>query len=430
MDELDDLLARIREPIIHWKVTPQTYSELFSKLLLDSRQRGATHIHLHCTSRDLVVRYRVDGKLQLRAILPNEATTGLIDEIRSRARLDCGEWRRPQVSRIRSVIGDLELLIRVDVTPSWQGPSVVLSFESESNVCLQLHELGLLPDQKSQITHMLQRRRGFFVISGLAYSGRRTMGHAVLMAAKNLGKEVLSLEWGVQRFLPGILQVDFDAIPKFSQSEWVQAALRRHPDVLFIEHPGNTETIGNVVGAARSNCLILAAMSRPVHLFVDRLEALGVPRHASADALIGGILQAVIPKVCGACATPYVPSSGELRDLRIRSAKPHELLFVRGKGCGLCGGTGRHGMLGVHEVVRMTDELRELFCLRKDWDELHSELRSRGMTTIYQSAIHKVVTRQISSEIAYRFRHGFFFSGDPDTWTEVDPETGLVQPTS
>jgi type II secretory ATPase GspE/PulE/Tfp pilus assembly ATPase PilB-like protein len=261
MSNLDSLRVHVAE----FGGDQATLAELYRQLLTDSLEHGATDIHVQFAASRVRVRYRVKGQLKLRCTLSLDTADGLFWAMKIHARMDIGERRRPQDGRgiLQTSVGDR--LIRVAIVPAAQGPSATLRWIEEDTRCRGLHEIGLLPAQLALVEKLLQQRLGFVVV-GRWICGRRTVGHAMLLAAKQAGKSVLSLEWGVRRPIPGILQCELTPRSKKSQTQWIAAALRQCPDVLFIEYPGDypsdPDTIGHVLAHARNNCLIVASMGR------------------------------------------------------------------------------------------------------------------------------------------------------------------------
>jgi type IV pilus assembly protein PilB len=245
----------------------------------------------------------------------------------------------------------------------------------------------------------------------------------MLLAARQAGKVGLSLEWGVRPPCPGILQCEFTPRSPITQWQWIASALRRRPDLLFVEHPGNKETISHVLAAARADCLIVAAMGRRFEHLIEYLEWLDVPRSVSATTLVGVIEQHLLPRACTNCAVSYTPKPQELRELRIRCDRPNELVFVRSTGCSKCHGSGRAGVVGVHEIATMTDALREMFLKRTPSEAVRQRLLDEGMTTFYESALHKVVSRHIASTTVFEYL-GYWLK-TPRDLLDIDAATGL-----
>lgn len=227
--------------------------------------------------------------------------------------------------------------------------------------------------------------------------------------------------------MPGILQCDVSGPSGVSQLDWILAALRRRPDAVFIEYAGNQDTIGELIAAARGSCLVVVSMERGFEHLIDYLRCKAIPRSVSTQAVLGGVGQRLIPRVCSNCTTIYTPKDSELRQLRIRCEAPSRLSFARGTGCSECRGTGRSGFVGVHEVAVMNDDLRTMFLQKSPPEAIRQHLLDRGMTTYYESTIQKLVAREIASTAAVAYCQHLW--RELKGWITVDPDSGLARRT-
>ena len=423
MDDFDSLLTQVRETSVHRTTAPEMYAEFFRQLLRDSLHRNASHVHLHCSSTELVVRYRVLDKLQLRAKLPVEASDGLYLALKQHCHIDHYERRRTQDGLAVYEADGGKRAIRVSILPALHGPAAVLTWQKHDQQCRRLHELGLLREQEAVFSQMLRHQRGLIVLSGNA--GRRTVGHAALLATKSDERDVLSLEWGPSRPLPGILQCDCASSSKLSQLDWIEAALRRRPDAIFVER--SLPVIRELVAAARGDCLVIAPMEQCFEHVIDVLECVEVPRDTATGALLGVVEQRLIPRNCPNCVTTYTPKASELQQLRIRCEDTSKLTFAKGTGCLECQRTGRSGFVGVQEVVAMNDELRTMFVQNRPSETIRQHLLDRGLTTYYQSAVQKLLAGEIASTTAIAYCQLYW--REPRQWIAVDPDTGMARRT-
>jgi type II secretory ATPase GspE/PulE/Tfp pilus assembly ATPase PilB-like protein len=164
-------------------------------------------------------------------------------------------------------------------------------------------------------------------------------------------------------------------------------------------------------------------MGRRLEHLIEYLEWLDVPRQISTQSVLGGIEQRLIPLACPNCAVSYTPMQQELRELRIHCDRPSDLKFVKTTGCLDCKGTGRSGVVGLHEIAMMTEDIRGMFLQKAPDERIRQQLLDGGMTTLYESALQKVVTRQIASTtlIAY-LAYGRW---ERKEMIEIDAATGL-----
>jgi type IV pilus assembly protein PilB len=74
----------------------------------------------------------------------------------------------------------------------------------------------------------------------------------------------------------------------------------------------------------------------------------------------------------------------------------------KGKGCSHCGDTGYRGRTALYEVMRVTDELRELVLAGGSASELKQQAIADGMVTLRQSGITKISAGETTVEEVMR----------------------------
>jgi len=63
--------------------------------------------------------------------------------------------------------------------------------------------------------------------------------------------------------------------------------------------------------------------------------------------------------------------------------------FMEGAGCFECGGTGFRGRTAIHELLDLSDRIRELILDRRPSSEIKRLAREEGMTFLRESAVEK-----------------------------------------
>jgi type IV pilus assembly protein PilB len=64
--------------------------------------------------------------------------------------------------------------------------------------------------------------------------------------------------------------------------------------------------------------------------------------------------------------------------------------FREGAGCMECGGTGFRGRTAIHELLDLTDHIRELILERRPSSEIRRAARDEGMHFLREAALDKV----------------------------------------
>ncbi|MGA9670928.1 MAG: pilus assembly protein PilB, partial [Terracidiphilus sp.] len=64
--------------------------------------------------------------------------------------------------------------------------------------------------------------------------------------------------------------------------------------------------------------------------------------------------------------------------------------FREGQGCMECGGTGYRGRTAIHELLDLTDPIRELILAKKPTSEVRKLAQKEGMSFLRESALDRV----------------------------------------
>jgi general secretion pathway protein E len=98
------------------------------------------------------------------------------------------------------------------------------------------------------------------------------------------------------------------------------------------------------------------------------------------------LAQRLVRTICPACRTSYKPTDTELSYLD----RPPEVLY-RGTGCDRCKGKGYFGRTGIFELLVIDNEIRSMITDRIDSQSIKNRAASRGMKTLRQDGIDKVL---------------------------------------
>jgi type IV pilus assembly protein PilB len=116
---------------------------------------------------------------------------------------------------------------------------------------------------------------------------------------------------------------------------------------------------------------------------------MGIEPFMVSSSLLCVCAQRLMRRICSKCKTSYDPSEREIEIMkRIDIASPFQL--YKGKGCPVCNGTGYKGRTGTHEVMTLTDEIRDLVNKRAASETIKAAAIRNGMKTIHQDSLLKV----------------------------------------
>ena len=299
------------------------------------------------------------------------------------ARLNIAEKRLPQDGRIKMRVQGREIDVRVSIIPMIYGEGIVMRLLDKGRMVFNLANVGMLPDIYGTFKQLIDRPHGIVLVTGPTGSGKSTTLYSALNEIKDETLKIITVEDPVEYQQAGISQIQVHAKIGLTFA----AALAQHPASRpgrdpdrrnarpgngRERHPGVADRPPGVQHAAHQR----RAERRHA---TDRHGRRAVPgvEHgrrrdgpaAGADDLPGlqGRRSPRRSTNCRSTSRPGRRSSvsdaraGACRSCRFprgeRGAVP---TIYKGTGCRSCRQTGYRGRTGIHELMVMTDSIREM----------------------------------------------------------------------
>jgi type IV pilus assembly protein PilB len=117
---------------------------------------------------------------------------------------------------------------------------------------------------------------------------------------------------------------------------------------------------------------------------------MGVEVYNFVSALNCILAQRLVRTVCEHCAHMVTYNDEELRTAGVDPEHWRGFEFREGTGCIECGGTGYRGRTAIHELLDLTDPIRELILEKKPTSEVRKLAQKEGMTFLRESALDRV----------------------------------------
>lgn len=94
--------------------------------------------------------------------------------------------------------------------------------------------------------------------------------------------------------------------------------------------------------------------------------------------------------LCNHCRRVHKPTDQELSESGLNPDKYRNEVFYASVGCEVCNHTGYRGRTAIHELLDVTDNIREIILERRPGSEVRRAARAEGLTSLRESAIAKV----------------------------------------
>jgi len=354
---------------------------------------GASDIHVEPDKRTVRVRYRIDGVLHEVMPLPKYIEKPLISRFKIMADMNIAERRLPQDGRIPVTLSGKDYDLRVSCLPTVNGEKIVMRILDKSNVLLGLNKLGFSQDVQAQVEELVSQPNGMFLSTGPTGSGKTTTQYSVLHKLNSVEKNIITIEDPVEYQLNGIAQVQVNKKAGLGFANALASFLRQDPDIIMVGEMRNLETGEIAIEASLTGHLVLSTLhTNDAPSAVTRMVDMGIEPYLISATVIGVLAQRLARKVCQKCKAPYQVPASDLRRFGFRPNDPNEMVTLyRGEGCDACRHTGYKGRLGIYELMRINDEVRELVVRRAPLADVREAAKANGMHELKEDGLEKVL---------------------------------------
>jgi type IV pilus assembly protein PilB len=123
---------------------------------------------------------------------------------------------------------------------------------------------------------------------------------------------------------------------------------------------------------------------------IGRFLNMGVEPYNFVSSLNCVLAQRLTRMLCGVCKRPYQPTEEELLESGLKPTEHGHRTFYMSVGCDACNHTGYRGRTAIHELLNMSDNIREMIIERRPGSEVRRAAESEGLRSLRESALEKV----------------------------------------
>lgn len=365
--------------------------KLINAMLSEAIKEGASDIHVETFERSLVIRFRVDGVLR-EILKPNRQLASLlISRIKVMSKMDIAEKRIPQDGRISLRIGGRGVDVRVSTLPSSFGERVVMRLLDKNNAKLELKHLGMTLDNRNHMSQLIHKPHGIILVTGPTGSGKSTTLYAALSGINSKDRNILTVEDPIEYQLNGIGQTQVNPKVDMTFSRGLRAILRQDPDVVMIGEIRDLETAQIAVQASLTGHLVLSTLHTNTAVgAVTRLRDMGLEPFLLSSSVLGVLAQRLVRTLCPECREPKAPSERELAQLGVTAMHMDTPYLYHPKGCDTCNHTGYKGRTGIHELLLVDEDVRDMIHNGEGEQKVEQYIR-QFTPSIRQDGIAKVL---------------------------------------
>ncbi len=371
--------------------------KLVDTIIYNAMESRASDIHIETRDTEVQVKYRIDGALYAKVDPIDLAYhQTLISRIKVMSELDIAERRVPQDGRFRVRYKGRNVDFRVSIMPTIHGEDAVIRILdkeqiNESFKNLNLDVVGFAEDDLKKFRRYIAEPYGMVLVTGPTGSGKTTTLYAALNEIRNEEDKIVTIEDPVEYQLHGITQIPVNEKKGLTFDRGLRSILRHDPDKIMVGEIRDTETAQIAIQSALTGHLVFTTVhANNVIDVIGRFLNMGVEPYNFVSSLNCVLAQRLIRMLCPYCKRQHRASDIELEESGLNPEEHRDSIFYVNAGCDACNHTGYRGRTAIHELLDLSDNIREMIVERRPGSEVRRAAEAEGLTSLRESALMKV----------------------------------------
>jgi type II secretory ATPase GspE/PulE/Tfp pilus assembly ATPase PilB-like protein len=371
--------------------------KLVDTVIYNAMESRASDIHIETRDTEVQVKYRIDGALYAKVDPIDLAYhQTLISRIKVMSELDIAERRVPQDGRFRVRYKGRNVDFRVSIMPTVHGEDAVIRILDKEQINeefrnLNLDVVGFSDEDIRKFRRYIAEPYGMVLVTGPTGSGKTTTLYAALNEIRNEEDKIITIEDPVEYQLHGITQIPVNEKKGLTFARGLRSILRHDPDKIMVGEIRDEETAQIAIQSALTGHLVFTTVhANNVIDVIGRFLNMGVEPYNFVSSLNCVLAQRLVRILCPVCKRAYHPPDAELMESGLRPEEQRGRAFYMSVGCDACNHTGYRGRTAIHELLDLTDNIREMIVERRPGSEVRRAAEAEGLTGLRESALQKV----------------------------------------
>ncbi|RKZ07389.1 type II secretion system protein GspE [Candidatus Fermentibacteria bacterium] len=387
----DDEEDEIEEEDLDYSIADSPVVKLVNSLIADAVRRGASDIHFEPFERYVRVRFRIDGVLHEVMRPSRKYRSSMVSRLKIIGGMDIAERHLPQDGRQKILVGKKFVDLRLATLPTLFGEKVEVRLLDRSAVILDLEKLGFEDEPLKEFRRGIHRPFGIVLVTGPTGCGKTTTLYSALTELNDIGVNIMTAENPVEFNLKGVNQVQMNADVGLTFANALRAYLRQDPDIIMVGEIRDKETSEIAIRAALTGHLVLSTThTNDAPSTINRLIDMGTEPFMLSTSIVCIASQRLIRKICPKCKTPIHVPEDAFVDAGIDPERFKNIELSEGTGCSYCNKTGYKGRMGIFEVMRVDEDIRQLIEGDANSLEIEKAALEKGMINLREAALRKL----------------------------------------
>ncbi|MFC4022538.1 GspE/PulE family protein [Oceanobacillus longus] len=362
---------------------------LLDQLLNTGVQLKASDIHIDPHVANVHIRYRIDGRLQTEKMVPKQMQNSLVARIKILADMNITQTRLPQDGRIKMLVGNTPVDLRISCLPTVHGEKIVIRILDLNNAMMDLTELSFSEENRKKYSDLIKQPSGLVLLTGPTGSGKTSTLYASVNRLNSENVNIITVEDPVEYQMEGINQVQVNSKIGLTFAEGLRSILRQDPNIIMVGEIRDQDTAEIAIRSSLTGHLVFSTLHTNSAIeSIPRLIDMGIEPYLVVSSLSGVVAQRLVRKICRDCRTERNMTEME-KEIFSKNGVEVDHVF-HGGGCSVCHHTGYRGRIAIHEVLVLDEMMKSMLLNHKSTGDLRNYAKEQGMAFLIQDGLEKV----------------------------------------
>jgi type IV pilus assembly protein PilB len=379
-------------------------TKIVQTVLAFAMKARASDIHIEPLEDRTRVRYRIDGILNEKLILPSTVHDAVVSRIKILSGLKIDEKRLPQDGRFNFSTSEEEVDLRISTLPTINGEKIVMRLLKKDQNVPTLPELGLNGIALRNVQEASKVPHGIVLVTGPTGSGKTTTLYSMLHRINTPKVNIMTLEDPVEYQMAGVNQVQINPQAGLTFASGLRSFLRQDPNIIMVGEIRDSETAELAVQASLTGHLVFSTLhTSSAAGAIPRLMDMGAEPFLLASSMTLVMAQRVLRKINEAYKEEYKPEPEVLKDIQEvlgdrfghwcqqKGKKPEEITLFRPKKERPDTEPEFKGRVAIFEVMKISEAIAKMILERKPAQEMEKLAIQEGMFLMKQDGYMKVL---------------------------------------
>jgi type IV pilus assembly protein PilB len=364
----------------------------------------ASDVHIEPQIGKTRIRYRIDGILTERLVLPRSVHDAVVSRIKILANLKIDERRIPQDGRFNYTTDTKEIDLRVSTLPTIHGEKVVMRLLEKNTAIPTLEDLGLTGLALKYLQDSIKVPRGIILVTGPTGSGKTTTLYSVLHQINTAKVNIMTIEDPVEYQITGVSQVQVNPQAGLTFANALRSFLRQDPNIIMVGEIRDTETAELAIQASLTGHLVLSTLhTSSAAGAIPRLLDMGAEPFLLSSTVTLIMAQRVVRRINPAYKEQYSPDPAVIEDMKQvlgerftqwcqkNKIDPNKVMLYRPAENRPATEPDYLGRVGIFEVLPVTEQISHLIIENKSDADIEKAALAGGMLLMKQDGYLKAL---------------------------------------